>query len=164
LLPSYNPTSSNLPQGSPHLSGLPGGVGFPVTTPRLLQPALMDGDTPSNAGTIVCSRLPARSRSNTLQIVLSTDSPRRPRCMPVILSMRAGANRSRQTRSPMIFLNTSACGVECERRYGHQLGYGLSSIGDLFRRSPLGLAFQNTLRIHTVATNKRTRDFSITVA
>jgi hypothetical protein len=39
----------------------------------------------------------------------------------------------------MIFLNTSACGGECEPRSGHQLGYGLSSIGDLFRRFPLGL-------------------------
>jgi hypothetical protein len=40
-----------------------------------------------------------------------------------------------------IFLNANACRVECEHRSGHQFGYGLSSIGDLFRRSPLGLAF-----------------------
>jgi hypothetical protein len=40
LAPYSNPTSSNLPSGSPHLSGLLGGVGYPVTTAGLLQPAL----------------------------------------------------------------------------------------------------------------------------
>jgi hypothetical protein len=40
LVPFYSPTSSSLPQGSPHLSGLLGGVGYPVTTSGLLQPAL----------------------------------------------------------------------------------------------------------------------------
>jgi hypothetical protein len=40
LVPFYNPASSNLPQGSPHLSGVLGGVGYPVTTSGLLQPAL----------------------------------------------------------------------------------------------------------------------------
>jgi hypothetical protein len=40
LIPFFNPLSSNLPVGSPHLSGLLGGVGFLVTTSGLLQPAL----------------------------------------------------------------------------------------------------------------------------
>ncbi|MDR3532807.1 MAG: hypothetical protein P4L90_19915 [Rhodopila sp.] len=40
LVPFYSPTSLTPPQGSPHLSGLLGGVGYPVTTPGLLQPAL----------------------------------------------------------------------------------------------------------------------------
>jgi hypothetical protein len=40
LLPFSNPAGSNLPVGSPHLSGLLGGVGFLVTTSGLLQPAL----------------------------------------------------------------------------------------------------------------------------
>ena len=43
LVPFFSPASSNLPVGSPHLSGLLGGVGFPVTTPGLLQPALDPG-------------------------------------------------------------------------------------------------------------------------
>jgi hypothetical protein len=43
LIPFSNPASSTLPQGSPHLSGLLGGVGFPVTTAGLLQPALDPG-------------------------------------------------------------------------------------------------------------------------
>jgi hypothetical protein len=40
LLPYCNPTSASPPLGSPHLSGLLGGVGYPVTTAGLLQPAL----------------------------------------------------------------------------------------------------------------------------
>jgi hypothetical protein len=40
LVPFHSPTSSTLPQGSPHLSGLLGGVGYPITTAGLLQPAL----------------------------------------------------------------------------------------------------------------------------
>jgi hypothetical protein len=43
LVPFYSPTSSVLPRGSPHLSGLMGGVGYPVTTTGLLQPALDPG-------------------------------------------------------------------------------------------------------------------------
>jgi hypothetical protein len=43
LVPFYSPPNSNLPLGSPHLSGLLGGVGFPVTTAGLLQPALDPG-------------------------------------------------------------------------------------------------------------------------
>ena len=40
LVPYCNPTSASSPLGSPHLSGLLGGVGYPVTTAGLLQPAL----------------------------------------------------------------------------------------------------------------------------
>jgi hypothetical protein len=40
LVPYLNPTGSGLPVGSSHLSGLLGGVGFPVKTSGLLQPAL----------------------------------------------------------------------------------------------------------------------------
>jgi hypothetical protein len=40
LLPYSNPASTTLPSGSPHLSGLLGGVGYPVSTAGLLQPAL----------------------------------------------------------------------------------------------------------------------------
>ena len=40
LIPYYSPTSSTPPQGSAHLSGLLGGVGYPVAASRLLQPAL----------------------------------------------------------------------------------------------------------------------------
>ena len=40
LVPLYNPASSKPPVGAPHLSGLLGGIGFPVTTSGLLQPAL----------------------------------------------------------------------------------------------------------------------------
>lgn len=40
LAPFYNPINSNRPVGSPHLSGLLGGVGFSVATPGLLQPTL----------------------------------------------------------------------------------------------------------------------------
>src|ERR1700761_1208097 len=43
LVPFSNPTGTNLPVGSPHLSGLLGGVGFPVKTAGLLQPALDPG-------------------------------------------------------------------------------------------------------------------------
>jgi hypothetical protein len=43
LAPFYSPASSVLPRGSPHLSGLMGGVGYPVTTAGLLQPALDPG-------------------------------------------------------------------------------------------------------------------------
>jgi hypothetical protein len=43
LTPFYSPTSSTLPEGAAHLSGLLGGVGFPVTTAGLLQPALDPG-------------------------------------------------------------------------------------------------------------------------
>ena len=43
LVPFYSPTSSTLPQGSPHLSGLLGGVGYPAATSGLLQPALDPG-------------------------------------------------------------------------------------------------------------------------
>jgi hypothetical protein len=43
LVPFYFPTSSNLPAGSAHLSGLLGGVGFPTATAGLLQPALDPG-------------------------------------------------------------------------------------------------------------------------
>jgi len=43
LTPFHSPTSSTLPEGSAHLSGLLGGVGFPVTTAGLLQPALDPG-------------------------------------------------------------------------------------------------------------------------
>lgn len=54
LLPFFSPPSASMPQGSPHLSGLLGGVGYPVTTAGLLQPALnpnagwqLPGSTPS---------------------------------------------------------------------------------------------------------------------
>lgn len=40
LTPFYSQTTVNLPRGSPHLSGLLGGVGYPITSPGLLQPAL----------------------------------------------------------------------------------------------------------------------------
>ena len=40
LLPYFSLTSSGLPRGSPHLSGLLGGVGYPVTNAGLLQPVL----------------------------------------------------------------------------------------------------------------------------
>lgn len=40
LVPFYSPLPSNPPIGSPHVSGLLGGAGFPVTQPNLLQPAL----------------------------------------------------------------------------------------------------------------------------
>ena len=40
LIPFYSPSSTTPPVGASHLSGLLGGVGFPVTTPDLLQPAL----------------------------------------------------------------------------------------------------------------------------
>lgn len=40
LVPFFSQTSSSLPQGSPHLSGLLGGVGYPVATTGLMQPAL----------------------------------------------------------------------------------------------------------------------------
>jgi hypothetical protein len=40
LTPFLSPSGSSLPMGSPHLSGLLGGVGFPVKTSGLLQPAL----------------------------------------------------------------------------------------------------------------------------
>ena len=40
LAPFYNPLTSNLPVGAPHLSGLLGGAGFPASSPTLLQPAL----------------------------------------------------------------------------------------------------------------------------
>ena len=40
LLPFSNPSSTTLPRGSPHLSGLLGGAGFPVAAKELLQPAL----------------------------------------------------------------------------------------------------------------------------
>jgi hypothetical protein len=40
LVPFYSPTSSVLPRGAPHLSGLLGGAGYPATTAGLLQPAL----------------------------------------------------------------------------------------------------------------------------
>jgi hypothetical protein len=43
LVPFYNPAASTLPQGSPHLSGLLGGVGYPTTTAGSLQPALDPG-------------------------------------------------------------------------------------------------------------------------
>jgi len=43
LLPFYSPTTLTLPEGSPHLSGLLGGVGYSVTTAGLLQPALDPG-------------------------------------------------------------------------------------------------------------------------
>jgi hypothetical protein len=43
LVPFYSPASSTLPEGSPHLSGLLGGVGYPVATAGLLQPALDPG-------------------------------------------------------------------------------------------------------------------------
>ncbi len=40
LVPFANPANPSLPQGSAHLSGLLGGVGYPTTTPGLLQPAM----------------------------------------------------------------------------------------------------------------------------
>ncbi len=40
LVPFSSPASSNFPVGSPHLAGLLGGVGYPVTTTGLLKPAL----------------------------------------------------------------------------------------------------------------------------
>jgi hypothetical protein len=40
LSPYFSQTSSGLPQGTPHLSGLLGGVGFPVASSGLLQPVL----------------------------------------------------------------------------------------------------------------------------
>jgi hypothetical protein len=40
LVPFLSPTGSSLPVGSPHLSGLLGGAGFPVQTSGLLQPTL----------------------------------------------------------------------------------------------------------------------------
>lgn len=40
LVPFYNPPASTPPMGMPHLSGLLGGVGFPTTSPTLLQPVL----------------------------------------------------------------------------------------------------------------------------
>jgi hypothetical protein len=54
LVPFCSPSSSGLPPGSPHLSGLPGGVGYPVSEAGLLQPALdphsgwqLEGSAPS---------------------------------------------------------------------------------------------------------------------
>jgi hypothetical protein len=43
LIPFLSPVSSSLPVGASHLSGLLGGVGFPVKTSGLLQPALDPG-------------------------------------------------------------------------------------------------------------------------
>jgi hypothetical protein len=40
LVPFYSPTSTTPPVGASHLSGLLGGVGFPIKTSGLLQPAL----------------------------------------------------------------------------------------------------------------------------
>jgi hypothetical protein len=40
LTPFFSQTTFNLPQGAPHLSGLLGGVGYPIASPGLLQPAL----------------------------------------------------------------------------------------------------------------------------
>jgi hypothetical protein len=54
LVPFFSQSNSNLPQGSPHLSGLLGGVGYPVSTSGLLHPALdptagwqLPGSTPN---------------------------------------------------------------------------------------------------------------------
>ncbi len=54
LVPLLSPASSNLPRGSPHLSGLLGGAGYPVGSAGLLQPALdpaggwqLPGSTPN---------------------------------------------------------------------------------------------------------------------
>jgi len=56
LLPFYSVTDSDFPQGTPHLSGMLGGAGYPVGTAGLLQPALdpnggwqLPGSTPSAA-------------------------------------------------------------------------------------------------------------------
>jgi hypothetical protein len=40
LAPFFSQTTFSLPQGAPHLSSLLGGVGYPITSPELLQPAL----------------------------------------------------------------------------------------------------------------------------
>jgi hypothetical protein len=58
LIPFFSGTSSSSPVGSPHLSGMLGGVGFPIATPGLLQPALDPGSgwqTPGFATNVTSS-------------------------------------------------------------------------------------------------------------
>jgi hypothetical protein len=52
LVPFSSPASACVPSGSPHLSGLLGGVGFPVATVGLLQPALDPGSGWQQPGSI----------------------------------------------------------------------------------------------------------------